>query len=287
MWLILSVLAAVISAVAVIFQKKGAARSDVMHVGALCNAAAFVTMLLAVLLNGSLQHLPEVSTVSWMLSSASGLVQAFSWITFFMAMKDADVNAMMALDKLNIVATMILAWVLLSEPITMVMLIGTALTLIGSFWMANVHLCDLKPTRGNNRWICPAIVSPILMALSNIIAKMDTASVNTDLDSAVRMFVVSAVIGAFALFEQRDPIANKEKRQTTISLILGGVMIGISYLLMYRALAIGNAAAVTTIVKGSIIVTTILSRIFYREKLGKKGLAGFCMVLAGIVCFAF
>lgn len=287
MWIILSVIAAIISAFAVILQKSGSERPDVIHVGALCNAAAFVTMLLAVLISGNLWQLPEISSVSWMLSLASGLVQAFSWVTYFIAIKDADINAMMALDKLNIVAAMILAWFLLGEAITLIMLLGTVLILIGSFWMANICLHDLLSSRSENRWVLSAVVSPILMAVSNIIAKLDTSSVSTDLNSAIRMFVVTAVVGLLALFERRDPILDRSCRKVTLSLLLSGVLIGASYLLMYRALILGSAAAVTTIVKGSIIVTTILARIFYGEKLSKKGLIGFCMVFTGIICFAF
>lgn len=287
MWIILSVIAAIISAFAVILQKSGSERPDVIHVGALCNAAAFVTMLLAVLISGNLWQLPEISSVSWMLSLASGLVQAFSWVTYFIAIKDADINAMMALDKLNIVAAMILAWFLLGEAITLIMLLGTVLILIGSFWMADIRLHDLLSSRSENRWVLSAVVSPILMAVSNIIAKLDTSSVSTDLNSAIRMFVVTAVVGLLALFERRDPILARSCRKVTLFLLLSGVLIGASYLLMYRALILGSAAAVTTIVKGSIIVTTILARIFYGEKLSKKGLIGFCMVFTGIICFAF
>ena len=41
MWIILSVIAAIISAFAVILQKSGSERPDVIHVGALCTAAEF------------------------------------------------------------------------------------------------------------------------------------------------------------------------------------------------------------------------------------------------------
>lgn len=287
MWIILSAIAAVTSALSVILQKSGSENHGAIHVGALCNAAAFVTMLLAVLISGSLCHLPEISSASWMLSLLSGFVQAFSWITFFIAIKDADINAMMALDKLNIVAAMILAWFLLGEPITLIMLLGTALILVGSCWMANIHLRGLLSSRSANRWVFSAVISPILMAVSNVIAKLDISPVSTDLNSAIRMFVVAVVVGILALFERHDPIAAKNSRKSMLSLALSGVLLGVSYLLMYRALVLGSAAAVTTIVKGSIIVTTILARIFYGEKLQPKGLLGLIMVLFGIICFAF
>lgn len=287
MWLVLSVIAAIMTGFTVILQKSGSSRPDVMHVSALCNYSSFATMLVAVLISGSFPQLWDIPLASWQLSIASGVVQALSWVTYFIAIKDADINAMMSLDKLNIVATMLLAWAFLGERITWVMLLGAVMILWGSAWMANIHLRNLNPFQPENRWVISAIVSPILMAGSNIIAKLDDTAVSTDLSSLIRMFVVAAVIGLLALFERRDPAQSKSSVKVTTSLIGSGVLVGASYLLMYRALILGTAAAVTTIVKGSIIITTILAWLFYGERLSKKGYIGFFMVCAGILCFAF
>lgn len=287
MWLVLSVIVAFTSGASVIFQKRGLERPDVLHVSALCNIASFVAALIMVAINGSLWHIFELSHFSWMLAIISGVVQAFSWITFFIALKDADVNAMMALDKINIVTTMLLGWMLLGEPITAVMLIGTVLILVGSFWMGHIGLRDLFSLKRENLWVISAIVSPILMAVSNIIAKFDVPSADTYLTTTIRMFVIAVVTAMAALFEHKKVPWGGSNRKVTMYLILSGLLLGISYMLMYKALVLGTAAAVTTIVKGSIIVTTIFSHIFYQERLGKKGTVGFVMVCAGIVCFAF
>ena len=69
------------------------------------------------------------------------------------------------------------------------------------------------------------------------------------------------------------------------SLIIGGVILGVSYLLMYEAFSLGKVSAVTAIVRANFLITTMLAQMIFKEKLSKKGTAGFILVLFGVALF--
>ena len=53
-----------------------------------------------------------------------------------------------------------------------------------------------------------------------------------------------------------------------------------------RQLFLGKAAVIMTIYRMGMVISIILSRIFLKEKLSKKGWAGFCLLAAGVAVFA-
>ena len=61
---------------------------------------------------------------------------------------------------------------------------------------------------------------------------------------------------------------------------------GLAYLCMYQALATGMASAVTAISRASFLVSTLLARIVFKERLSRKGVIGFCVVCLGVILFA-
>ena len=70
-------------------------------------------------------------------------------------------------------------------------------------------------------------------------------------------------------------------------LVVGGAVLGVSYLLMYKALSIGTTSAVTAIVRANFLVTTVLAHIFLKERLSRRGVLGFVTVCFGVGLFLF
>lgn len=89
MWVLLAVLAAVTSGVSVIFQKKGTAGEKILQISALNSVAMLAVMLLVCVAGGGYTQLQAITWNCWLLTIASGVVQAASWLTYFMAMRDA------------------------------------------------------------------------------------------------------------------------------------------------------------------------------------------------------
>lgn len=288
MWIILASLAALTSGVAVIFQKKGTYGKHVIQISAVHLSALFITVLLVTLLNGGLEQFFLVPARSWWLAVASGAAQAASWVAYFAAMKQANVSFLMVLDKTGVVVTMLLAAILLHEQITAIMVLGGVLILAGTFLMGDLCGDTARLFCGENRWILWGIVSPSMQALSNVLAKMDTAPVDTASTTTIRMFVVAVCLCLLSLIKEGSFRQIKELgKYRVVMLVVGGAVLGVSYLLMYKALSIGTASAVTAIVRANFLVTTVLAHIFLKERLSRRGVLGFVTVCFGVGLFLF
>ena len=286
MWIVLSVQAAFFSGISMILQKNGTKGEKLLQTSALNNTAILIVALVAVLASGSYVELAEMPARSWGLVVTSGFTQAASWVTFFAGLKYADVNVYMALDKVNIIVTMLLAWLLLGDVITLPMLKGTVLIVIGTVAMTEIQNRGIGSNREGRYWLFFGIVSPALQAITNILAKLDTAPISTDLTTAIRVLIVVLVLWILSLVKYGLPSRGFVQESGGIWLLSGGAMIGISYLFMYRAISLGNAAVVTTIVKASFLISIALACSFLHERLSRRGWIGFAAVCLGTGLFA-
>lgn len=284
MWVILAFLSALFSGFSVIFQKQGM-NGKTMQISAMSNTAGLITMVITVCFSGSLAQIGSITGMSWLLTLASGIVQALSWITYFAALKDAQVSAMMALDKVNIVVSMILSFLILNEVITGWMIVGCLLILLGSLLMTGTDP-SAAAQPGGRSWVAWAIISPSLQALANVLAKLDTSSADANLISALRTTVVVVVLWLVSLLREGKPDVQKMLAgRAGVNLLIGGAMVGISYIFMYQAIHDGINSVVTPIVKTNFLISTVAARVFLHEKIGKKGVLGFVAVSIGVLMF--
>lgn len=251
------------------------------------NTASLLIAVILIIITGSYRYLGTITARSWMLMILSGILQTFSWLTFFAGLRDAQVNVYMALDKTNIIVTMLLAFFFASEPITLPMLAGTGLILVGTVIMTEVQGGWKGVFRRENVWIIWGIVSPALQAMTNICAKLDTNSVSTDLATGIRTCIVVVVLWLLVLLRTGKPGKELLRQPGSGALVVAGLLIGLSYIFMYRAIAVGQTSVVTTIVKSSALMVAVLAHFFLHEHLSLRGIAGLFMTLFGTILFAF
>ena len=65
----------------------------------------------------------------------SGIATGLSWLCYFKAIQIGEVAKVVPIDKFSIVLTLILAFVVLGEPVTSKAVIGGILITIGTFVM--------------------------------------------------------------------------------------------------------------------------------------------------------
>lgn len=256
-----------------------------IQISAIHLLALFVTVLCVTLLKGGPVQFVSVPSRSWFLAAVSGLVQAGSWVAYFFAMERANVSFLMILDKTGIIVTMLFAAVFLDERITIIMLLGSVLILTGTALMGDFKATGCLSGSGN-RWILWGIVSPSLQAVSNILAALDTAPMDTAVTTTIRMLVVTVCLCVLAAVREGSfRQLGRLGRRRIFMLVAGGVILGVSYLLMYKAYSMGKASTVTAIVRANFLVTTLLAGIVFHEHPSQKGVAGFIAVCAGVFLF--
>lgn len=97
-----------------------------------------VVLLLAwgmVFLTGAQGGIKSISTRSWVFLILSGCATGLSWLCYYKALQMGVATKVVPIDKLSVVFTLILAFVILKEPFSAKMLVGCSLITIGSLVM--------------------------------------------------------------------------------------------------------------------------------------------------------
>lgn len=88
-----------------------------------------------VLFSGRMNEIKDVSRHTWCFLVLSGLATGMSWLFYFKAIQAGDVSRVAPIDKLSVVITILLAFFLLKEPVSIKVIIGALLITAGSLCM--------------------------------------------------------------------------------------------------------------------------------------------------------
>lgn len=135
MWFILALLSALFAALTSILAKVGI---EGVNSNLATAIRTMVVLLMAwgmVFLTNAQHGLTEISRRSWLFLILSGLATGASWLCYYRALQVGEVSKVVPVDKLSVVITLVLAFVLLREPFTAKSLVGAALIAAGTLVM--------------------------------------------------------------------------------------------------------------------------------------------------------
>ena len=88
-----------------------------------------------VFLTGTQTGIGDISRRSWLFLILSGLATGASWLCYYRALQLGQASKVVPIDKLSVVITLALAFIVLREPVTAKNLIGCALITAGTLFM--------------------------------------------------------------------------------------------------------------------------------------------------------
>lgn len=132
MWKYYAILSAIFAALTAIFAKVGIKNMD----SNLATAIRTVIILLMtwgiVFASNTLSGVKELTKMNWVFLILSGLATGLSWLFYFKALQVGDASKVAPIDKLSVVFTILLAFVILKEPVSWKVLVGGCLIAGGS-----------------------------------------------------------------------------------------------------------------------------------------------------------
>ena len=135
MWLILALLSAVFAALTSILAKIGIEGVN-SHLATAIRTLVVVAMAWGmVFLTNAQNGITEISKRSWLFLILSGLATGASWLCYYKALQMGQASKVVSIDKLSVVITLVLAFVLLHEQFTVKSLIGCILIGLGTLVM--------------------------------------------------------------------------------------------------------------------------------------------------------
>lgn len=130
-------------------------------------------------------------------------------------------------------------------------------------------------------WVLYAILSAVFAALTSILAKVGIEGINSNLATAIRTVVVLVMAWSIVLLTGELKGIESIGAKSWVFLILSGIATGLSWLMYYKALQMGEASKVIPIDKFSVVISMVLAFVFLKEKLTVQTVIGGLLITAG------
>ena len=281
MWLLFAVGSAFFAGVTAILAKCGIQRTDSTVATAIRTIVVLIFAWIMVFVVGSQDQLRDIGQMTLLFLILSGLATGASWLCYFKAIRLGDVNKVVPIDKSSTVLTILLAFLLLGEPIGLFQGIGVVLIGAGTFLMIEKKPDASSGAVRGKGWMLYAFGSAIFASLTAILGKIGIQGVESNLGTAVRTGVVLVMAWAMVLVTGRAKEVRQVPGREMIFICLSGIATGASWLCYYRALQDGPASVVAPIDKLSILVTVAFSYLVFRERLTRRSGLGLVLIVAG------
>lgn len=279
MWLVLACLSALFAGLTSVLAKYGIKKIPSDVATAIRTIVVLIFAVLAVFIAGSQHTVFEISKKSLCFLILSGLATGASWLCYFKALGLGDINKIAPIDKSSTVLSMLLAFLLLGEKITLLKGASMVLIAAGTYLMLDRKKSITKAE--SKAWLIYALLSAVFAALTSILGKIGIEGVESNLGTAIRTAVVLAAAWAIVFIKKEQHTLHAIDKKSLVFILLSGLTTGASWLCYYRALSMGEASVVVPIDKLSILVTVALSYVFFKERLNKKTAGGLALLTLG------
>lgn len=261
--------------------------------------------------------LAAITPRSYLFLGLSGLATGASWICYFAALSEGDVNKVVPIDKSSAALSVLLAIVLFGETSHLaVKLVATAVILGGTFLMierkkgsgarsagagsgansgsanaladapADGSVCVPAdgsadaPADGGRRWLVLAVLSAVFAALTSVLAKVGIEHVDSSLATAVRTCFVLVMAWVIVAARGKLGLARDVDCRELAFICASGVATGASWLFYYYAVQTGQVSVVVQIDKLSILVSIAFARAVFDERLSRRAAVGLVLIVA-------
>lgn len=130
-WVVYAILSMIFAGVTSILAKQGLQNVHADLGLGIRTAVIFFLVTFLNVIDARYKELPALTTGQLIALVMSGVTTTLSWIFYYRAMKDGLVSYVSAIDKGSVIITLLLSFVVLREPATPKVLIGTALIFVG------------------------------------------------------------------------------------------------------------------------------------------------------------
>ena len=279
LWLFFAFGSALFAGLTAVLAKIGIENVNSTLATAVRTAVVLVFSWLMVFIVGSQDGIGSISAHTLLFLVLSGLATGASWLCYFRALQLGDVNKVAPIDKSSTVLTILLAFILLGEPISLPQVAGVVC--IGAGTLMMIARTQEGGAVKSSRWLIYALLSAVFASLTSIFGKIGVEDVESNLGTAIRTAVVLVMAWLMVFITGEQKGIRLISRRSWLFLILSGLATGASWLCYYRALQDGPASVVVPIDKLSILVTIIFSGVVLKEKLTRRAAAGLVLILIG------
>lgn len=282
MWILFAFGSAFFAGITSVLAKCGIKQTDSNLATATRTVVVLVMAFLMTLVVSSLNTISSITAKSWIFLVLSGLSTGASWLCYFKALQNGDINKVVPVDKSSTVIAMLMAFVFLHEKLTWIKALCMAAVAAGTYLM--IEKKDVSQKDNKRVWLFYAVLSALFAAATSILGKIGIDGVESNLGTFIRTCVVLVMAWLVVLVTRSGKNIKYVPLKELIFILLSGLATGASWLCYFKALKDGPASVVIPIDKLSILVTVAFSYVFFKEKLTAKAFVGLILITVGTLC---
>ncbi len=135
MWFAFALLSAFFAALTSILAKIGITGINSNLATAIRTIVVLIVAWGMVFVTGSHNGITSISTKSWMFLVLSGIATGLSWLFYYYALQIGEASKVVPVDKFSVVISIVLAFVVLHEAVTVKTVLGGVIITIGTVIM--------------------------------------------------------------------------------------------------------------------------------------------------------
>lgn len=132
-WVLFALLSALFAALTSILAKIGIDGVNSNLATAIRTVVVLVMAWGIVFLTGAQAGISDITSRGWIFLILSGLATGLSWLFYYKALQVGEASKVVPIDKLSVVISIVLAFIILHEKVTVTTVIGGLLITAGTF----------------------------------------------------------------------------------------------------------------------------------------------------------
>lgn len=286
MWIIYAIVSSFFAGITSILAKCGIKKADSNVATAIRTVVVLVFSWFMVLMTGTWDGIMQIDGRTLLFLILSGLATGASWLCYFRALQNGNINKVVPIDKSSTILSILLALIFLHEGVTLAKIVSVVLVGSGTMMMITKKDIETDSERKSGGWLIYAVLSAVFASLTSVLGKIGIEGINSNLGAAIRSTVVLFMAWGMVFVTGKQKEIRKIEKKELCFISLSGLATGASWICYYRALQEGPASVVVPIDKLSMLVTIAFSWIVFHEKMTKKGAVGVLLITAGTVMLA-
>lgn len=286
MWIIYAIVSSFFAGITSILAKCGIKKADSNVATAIRTVIVLVFSWFMVLMTGTWDGIMQIDGRTLLFLILSGLATGASWLCYFRALQNGNINKVVPIDKSSTILSILLALIFLHEGVTLAKIVSVVLIGSGTMMMITKKDIEIDSERKSGGWLIYAVLSAVFASLTSVLGKIGIEGINSNLGTAIRTTVVLFMAWGMVFVTGKQKEIRKIEKKELCFISLSGLATGASWICYYRALQEGPASVVVPIDKLSMLVTIAFSWIVFHEKMTKKGAVGVLLITAGTVMLA-
>lgn len=286
MWIIYAIVSSFFAGITSILAKCGIKKADSNVATAIRTVVVLVFSWFMVLMTGTWDGIMQIDGRTLLFLILSGLATGASWLCYFRALQNGNINKVVPIDKSSTILSILLALIFLHEGVTLAKIVSVVLIGSGTMMMITKKDIETDSERKNGGWLIYAVLSAVFASLTSVLGKIGIEGINSNLGTAIRTTVVLFMAWGMVFVTGKQKEIRKIEKKELCFISLSGLATGASWICYYRALQEGPASVVVPIDKLSMLVTIAFSWIVFHEKMTKKGAVGALLITGGTVMLA-